>query len=284
MGERRAVDVGKELESEVQKQMTKSAETIELLPGERLDDLMTNELQIIQSREVFSFSMDAVLLARFASIPPRGRVIDLCTGNGVIPMLLSTKTKAAIDAVEIQPRLADMAKRSVAYNKLGDQIRIVEADLRQYWKTAGNGIYDAVTVNPPYMPAQTGDQNENEHYAIARHEVHCTLDNVVEACSRLVRTGGKVSMVHRPNRLMDILESFRKWRLEPKRIRFVHPHADAEANMLLIEAIRDGKPSAKLLPPLIVYTKERQYTEELMRLYYGSNGAWAAGADGKENE
>ncbi|WP_317971933.1 tRNA1(Val) (adenine(37)-N6)-methyltransferase [Paenibacillus sp. CCS19] len=257
---------------------------MELLPGERLDDLMTKELQIIQSRDVFSFSMDAVLLARFASIPPRGRVIDLCTGNGVIPMLLSTRTQASIDAVEIQPRLADMARRSVAYNKLGDQIRIIEADLRQYPKTAGNGIYDAVTVNPPYMPAQTGDQNENEHYAIARHEVHCTLDNVVEACARLVRTGGKVSMVHRPNRLMDILESFRRWKLEPKRIRFVHAHAEAEANMLLIEAIRDGKPSVKLLPPLIVYTKERQYTEELMRLYYGSNGSWAAGADGKENE
>jgi tRNA1(Val) A37 N6-methylase TrmN6 len=228
--------------------------------------------------------MDAVLLARFAAVPPRGRVADLCTGNGVIPMLLTTRTQAAIDAVEIQPRLADMARRSVVHNKLDNQIRIIEADLRQYWKTAGNGVYDAVTVNPPYMPAQTGDQNENEHFAIARHEVHCTLDNVVEACARLVRTGGKVSMVHRPNRLMDILESFRRWKLEPKRIRFVHPHAEAEANMLLIEAIRDGKPSVKLLPPLIVYTKERQYTEELMLLYYGSSGVRAAGADGKENE
>ncbi|QKS48903.1 tRNA1(Val) (adenine(37)-N6)-methyltransferase (plasmid) [Paenibacillus cellulosilyticus] len=261
-----------------------NADGIELLPGERLDDLMTKELQIIQSRDVFSFSMDAVLLARFASVPPRGRVIDLCTGNGVIPMLLSTRTQAAIDAVEIQPRLAGMAQRSVKFNKLDNQIQIIEADLRQYWKTAGNGVYDAVTVNPPYMPAQTGDKNDNEHYAIARHEVHCTLDNVVEACARLVRTGGKVSMVHRPNRLIDILETFRRWKLEPKRIRFVHPHADAEANMLLIEAIRDGKPSVKLLPPLIVYTKERQYTEELVRLYYGSNGSWAAGADGKENE
>ncbi|MWC31142.1 tRNA1(Val) (adenine(37)-N6)-methyltransferase [Paenibacillus sp. MMS18-CY102] len=252
-----------------------------LLQGERLDDLMTKELQIIQSREVFSFSMDAVLLARFASIPPRGRVVDLCTGNGVIPLLLSTRTRAAIDAVEIQPRLADMAKRSVKHNQLDDQIHIIEGDLRTYPRTAGQGIYDAVTVNPPYMQTQTGDQNENEHYAIARHEIHCTLDEVVEASARLVRTGGKVSMVHRPNRLMDILESFRRWKLEPKRIRFVHPHAEAEANMLLIEAIRDGKPSVKLLPPLIVYTKEREYTEELKRLYYGNNGVWS---DGQEKE
>ncbi|WP_246070642.1 tRNA1(Val) (adenine(37)-N6)-methyltransferase [Paenibacillus kobensis] len=245
---------------------------------------MTKELQIIQSREVFSFSMDAVLLARFASVPPRGKIVDLCTGNGVIPLLLSTRTRASIDAVEIQPRLANMASRSVSFNKLDSQIRIIESDLRTYPKEAGNGIYDAVTVNPPYMQAQSGDQNENEHYAIARHEIHCTLDNVVEACARLVRTGGKVSMVHRPNRLIDIMESFRRWKLEPKRIRFVHPHAGAEANMLLIEAIRDGKPFLKVLPPLIVYTKEREYTEELKLLYYGSDGIWAAGQTGGESE
>ncbi|WP_444980862.1 tRNA1(Val) (adenine(37)-N6)-methyltransferase [Paenibacillus xylaniclasticus] len=245
---------------------------------------MTKELKIIQSREVFSFSMDAVLLARFASVPPRGRIVDLCTGNGVIPLLLTTRTNAAIDAVELQPRLADMARRSVSLNKLDGQIRVIEADLRTYPKEAGNGIYDAVTVNPPYMPASTGDKNENEHYAIARHEIHCTLDNVVEACSRLVRTGGKVSMVHRPNRLIDILEAFRRWRLEPKRIRFVHPYEEAEANMLLIEAIRDGKPSVKILPPLIVYTKEREYTEELKQIYYGSGGSSAAGEAREERE
>ena len=268
----------------LQEQGDPPASAVELLPGERLDDLMTKELQIIQSREVFSFSMDAVLLARFASVPPRGRVVDLCTGNGVIPLLLSTRTSAMIDAVELQPRLANMARRSVSYNKLDAQIRIIESDLRTYPKEAGNGIYDAVTVNPPYMQAQSGDQNENEHYAIARHEIHCTLDNVVEACARLVRTGGKVSMVHRPNRLLDIVETFRRWKLEPKRIRFVHPHAEAEANMLLIEAIRDGKPSVKVMPPLIVYTKERQYTEELKLLYYGSGGSWAAGQSGGERE
>ncbi|WP_307208041.1 tRNA1(Val) (adenine(37)-N6)-methyltransferase [Paenibacillus harenae] len=212
-----------------------------------------NGLKIIQSREVFSFSLDAVLLSRFANIPKRGKMIDLCTGNGVIPMLLSTRTKAHIDAVEIQPRLADMARRSIEMNGLQNQIRIIEQDLRLYAKEAGNGVYDAVTVNPPYMPVTAGDQNENEHYAIARHEIHCTLNDVMQASARLVRPGGKVAMVHRPSRLLDIVETMRKWKLEPKRVQFVHPHANAEANMILIEAMRDGKPDIKLLPPIMVY-------------------------------
>lgn len=230
------------------------SELVVLKENERLDDLMTESgLKIIQSREVFSFSLDAVLLSRFASVPKHGRIVDLCTGNGVIPMLLSDRTNARIDAVEIQPRLADMARRSVELNKLDEQITIIEQDLKLYTKQAGNGVYDAVTVNPPYMPITAGEQNENQHYAIARHEIHCTLEDVAEACSRLVRPGGKVSMVHRPSRLLDIVETMRKWRLEPKRIQFVHPNANTEANMVLIEAMLDGKPDIKLLPPIMVY-------------------------------
>ncbi|WP_240633494.1 tRNA1(Val) (adenine(37)-N6)-methyltransferase [Paenibacillus montanisoli] len=250
---------------------------VRLEPNERLDDLLTHQLHIIQSREVFSFSMDAVLLARFAAVPPRGKILDLCTGNGVIPLLLTTRTKAAIDAVEIQPRLADMARRSVKVNGLEERIHIYEGDLRDFHKQVGHGMYDAVTVNPPYMPPGTGDQNENEHFAMARHERNGTLDDIVAACARLVRTGGRVAMVHRPNRLVELLETFRKWKLEPKRIRFVHPHAGAEANMVLIEAARDGKPDVKLLPPMIVYNEQRQYNEELMRIYYGDQAVNAAG-------
>jgi len=225
-----------------------------LQENERIDDLMTaSELKIIQSREVFSFSLDAVLLSRFASIPPKGRIADLCTGNGVIPILLSDRTKASIDAVEIQPRLADMARRSVAMNKLTEQITVIEHDLRTYPKSAGNGVYDAVTVNPPYMTVTSGEPNINEHYAIARHEIHCTIEDVAEACARIVKPGGKVSMVHRPSRLLDIVQSLRRWKLEPKRIQFVHPNSKSEANMVLIEAMRDGKPDIKLLPPIMVY-------------------------------
>ncbi|QHT58677.1 tRNA1(Val) (adenine(37)-N6)-methyltransferase [Paenibacillus lycopersici] len=247
-----------------------------LAEGERLDDLLTHQLHIIQSREVFSFSMDAVLLARFAAVPPRGRILDLCSGNGVIPLLLTTRTKAVIDAVEIQPRLADMARRSVAANGLEERIKVYEGDLRDFHKQRGHGIYDVVTVNPPYMPAGTGDQNENEHFAMARHERKGTLDDIVAACARLVRTGGRVAMVHRPARLAEIMETMRKWKLEPKRMRFVHPSAESEANMVLIEAVRDAKPELRMLPPLIVYNEQRQYNEELMRIYYGEQAASAA--------
>lgn len=226
--------------------------------GERIDDLLTETgLRIIQSREVFSFSLDAVLLSRFSNIPKSGgRIADLCSGNGVIPILLSGRTKAKIDAIEIQPRLADMARRSVALNGLQDQIKVLEQDLRTYPKIAGNGVYDAITVNPPYMPVTAGDHNENEHYAIARHEIHCTLEDLASACCKLLRPGGKLSMVHRPARMLDIVESLRRWKLEPKRIQFVHPHARAEANMILIEATRDGKPDIRLLPPIMVYNDE----------------------------
>ncbi|MCM3750023.1 tRNA1(Val) (adenine(37)-N6)-methyltransferase [Paenibacillus pasadenensis] len=252
----------------------------DLLPSERLDDLLTHHLHIIQSREVFSFSMDAVLLARFAAVPKRGKIADLCSGNGVIPLLLSTRTQATIDAVEIQPRLADMARRSVELNGLQSRISVVEGDLREKAKQLGYGKYDYVTVNPPYLPPASGDRNDNAHYAAARHELNGTLDEIVQHCSRLLRTGGKAAMVHRPGRLVEIISSMTRWKLEPKRIRFVHPHAGSEANMVLIEATRDARPSVKLLPPLIVYKDGQQYSDEIMQIYYGGErGDTNAGAE-----
>lgn len=240
-----------------------------LQPGERLDDLLTHNLKIIQSPEVFSFSLDAVLLARFAGIPPRGRVLDLCTGNGVIPLLLSTRTEANIDGVEIQPRLADMAARSVRLNGLEERISIIEQDLRE-WRVGGEReLYDAVTVNPPYLPLRSGDHKGNHHQAMARHELGCKLEDVVAACARSVRRGGRVSMVHRPSRLADIIDLMRKHKLEPKRIRFVHPRVEAEANMVLIEATREGRPEVRLLPPVIVYGDDGDYTPELLAVFYG---------------
>ncbi|RAV08507.1 tRNA1(Val) (adenine(37)-N6)-methyltransferase [Paenibacillus contaminans] len=257
--------------------------TVSLQPNERLDDLLTEELKIIQSDEVFSFSMDAVLLARFATVPVRGKMIDLCTGNGVVPLLLSTRTKAAITGVEIQERLADMAQRNVVLNRLEGQIGMLQGDLRTIHELLGYGVYDAVTVNPPYLPVQAGEQNINTHIAAARHEIFCTLEDVVSACSRLVRTGGRVAMVHRPSRLIDIVGLMRQARLEPKRIRFVHPRAGAEANMVLIEALRDGKPDLRLLPPLIVYNEEGRYCDELMRIYYGESLSLSGNANTPEN-
>ncbi|MCZ8517530.1 tRNA1(Val) (adenine(37)-N6)-methyltransferase [Paenibacillus filicis] len=240
---------------------------------ERIDELLTHDLKIIQSDEVFSFSLDAVLLGRFCSVPPRGRVVDLCSGNGVIPLLLSTRTKASLTGVEIQERLADMAVRNVKINGLEDRIEMLRMDLKEAPERLGNGTFDTVTVNPPYLPVPNGEQNVNAHIAAARHEVFCTLDDVVRVSSRLVKSGGKVAMVHRPSRLIDICCTMRQYRLEPKRIRFVHPRADMEANMVLIEAMRDGKPEIRTLPPLIVYKQGTEYTEELMDVYYGRRDA-----------
>lgn len=229
---------------------------VELYAGERIDDLLTeSNLKIIQSREVFSFSLDAVLLSRFAKLPKKGRVADFCSGNGVIPLLCSDKTNAQIDAIEIQPRLAEMARRNVKMNGLEHQIEVIEADLKEYATYAGNGIYDAITVNPPYMRPTAGDKNDNEHYAIARHEIYCTIEDIAKATCKLLRPGGKIFIVHRPSRLAEITDALRKWKIEPKLIQFIHPYADAEANMVLIEATRDGKPDIRVLPPQIVYNK-----------------------------
>ncbi len=249
-------------------------------PQERIDDLLTSDLKIIQSSEVFSFSLDAVLLARFCTVPPKGSIVDLCTGNGVIPLLLSTRTQARIVGVEIQERLADMAVRNVRINRLQHRIDMIHGDVRQIHHMLGYGRFDAVTVNPPYLPVAAGEQNENEHVAIARHEIYCTLEDVVAASSRLVRTGGRVAMVHRPARLAEIITVMRRYRLEPKRIRFVHPRLSDEANMVLIEALRDGKAEIRLLPPLIVYNERGEYCRELLDVYYGrARELGAGGAD-----
>jgi len=243
-----------------------------LKANERIDDLMTFNLKIIQSPDVFCFSLDAVLLARFCTVPAKGRILDLGTGNGVIPLLLSTRTKASITGVEIQRRLWDMAVRGVRMNGLEDRIRIVLGDLRRLPEEEAPESYDLVTVNPPYLPVPQGQVNANEHHAWARHEVMCTLEDVVRVAARLVRSGGKVAMVHRPSRLAEIVETLRGHRLEPKRLRFVHPRAGAEANMILIEAMKGGKPDLRVHPPLIVHREDNRYCDELLDVFEGRKG------------
>lgn len=243
---------------------------IELMSGERIDHLLHHGLKIIQSREVFSFSMDAVLLARFANLPKKGRIIDLCTGTGVIPLLMSSRTRASIMGIEIQERLFDMASRSVRMNELEEQIQLVHGDLKELPLQYGDGYFDYLTCNPPYMPAG-GDTNLNPHIAIARHEIMCTLEDVVRVSCRIVRSGGKIAFVHRPSRLVDLLQLMREYRIEPKRLQFVHPRREHEANMVLIEGIRDGGKELKLLPPLIVYNDQGEYTEEMKGIYEGAH-------------
>jgi tRNA1(Val) A37 N6-methylase TrmN6 len=245
---------------------------VNLKDDERLDYLLAEDLRIIQSPNVFSFSLDAVLLARFVWVPiQKGKLVDLCSGNGVIPLFLSARTKGSIMGVEIQERLYDMAVRSIEYNHLEDRLHMIHGDLKEAPKQLGFEKYDVVTCNPPYFPTPSREEiNENEHLAIARHEILCTLEDAIKASSQLVKQGGKVAFVHRPGRLIDMIELMRKYRLEPKRIQFVYPKAGKEANTLLIEAIKDGSPDLKILEPLIVYDDNNEYTPIIKEILYGS--------------
>ncbi len=244
---------------------------VELIGDERLDYLLAEKMKIIQSPSVFSFSLDAVLLARFTYVPiQKGNLLDLCSGNGVIPLFLSLRTKGTITGVEIQERLYNMAVRSIEYNGLSDRLHMIHGDIKAMPKQLGYGKFDVVTCNPPYFITPSHEEiNENEHLAIARHEILCTLEDAVNAASQLVRQGGKVSFVHRSGRLIDMITLMRKYKLEPKRLQFVHPKAGKEANTLLIEAIKNGKPDLKVLPPLIVYQDDNEYTSEMRSILYG---------------
>lgn len=242
-----------------------------LTGDERLDYLLAEDLRIIQSPSVFSFSLDAVLLARFVSVPiVKGQLIDLCSGNGVIPLLLSVRTRGKIVGIEIQERLFNMAVRSIEYNKLSQQLEMIHDDIKGIAGKVGHSKYDVVTCNPPYFPTpKTDEQNKNEHYAIARHEIMCNLEDVIKSSSQLLKQGGKAAFVHRPGRLADIITLMRKYRIEPKRMQFVYPMQGKEANTLLIEGIKDGNPDLKILPPFIVYDQNNEYTSEAKELLYG---------------
>ncbi len=245
---------------------------IDLKSSERIDDL-TSVLKIIQSREVFSFSIDAILLAHFSTVPKNGNIVDLCSGNGVIPLLLSQKTKASIYGVEIQDRLVDMSLRSIEINNLTNQINIINENIKEAPKLLGKDKFDLVTVNPPYMPINGQDKNINIHFAIARHEILTDLRNVINISSQLLKVGGKLAMVHRASRFADIIMFMRNEKLEPKRTRFVHPSKSKEANMVLVEAIKHGGTEMHVLPPLIIYKDKEEYSDEVYQMYYGdSNG------------
>jgi tRNA1(Val) A37 N6-methylase TrmN6 len=244
---------------------------VQLFDDERLDYLTADEgLQIVQSPSAFSFSLDAVLLANFAQVPiKKGNILDLCSGNGAIPLLLSRKTNASITGVEIQERIISMAKRSVELNNLSEQIQMIHGDIRQLKEKLNHSSFDVVTCNPPYFktPSST-EYNQNEYLTIARHEVYCTLEDAVKACKLHVKPGGKVAMVHRPGRLVDILTTFRAYKLEPKRLRLVYPKKGREANMLLVEGMRDGKTDLHILPPLYIYKEDGTYTDEAKEIIY----------------
>lgn len=240
-----------------------------LRPGERLDDLNRNGYKIIQNPEAFCFGMDAVLLSAFAKVKPGEVCVDLGTGTGVIPILMAARNEAAkhFTGLEIQDVSVDMAGRSVLFNGLADRVNIQKGDIKEASGILGAGKFDVVTSNPPYMNDNHGLKNPSDIKAIARHEVLCTLEDVVREAAKLLKVNGRFYMVHRPHRLVEIFSVLTQYKLEPKRVRLVHPYINKEANMVLIEAIKGAKSMVKMLDPLIIYEEPSKYTEEVFKLY-----------------
>lgn len=237
---------------------------------ECLDDLQ-NGLFIIQKQNGFKFGIDAVLLSDFAKDTRSKNTLDLCTGTGIVPLLLSVKTDTPrICGLEIQSEIAQMAKRSVEYNKIGKCVEIVEGDLKNAVEIYGRCSFDKITCNPPYMKKGTAVRNEIDTKSISRHEVMCTLDDIMRVSRELLVSKGRFFMIHRPSRLADILCAMRKYRVEPKRIRFIHPEVNKAPNLVLVEGMKDGGEELKFLPPLYVYNEDGTYTEEI-DIIYGRN-------------
>ncbi len=239
-----------------------------LREGERFDDLERNHYRIIQNPEKFCFGMDAVLLSGFVRVKEGENVIDLGTGTGIIPILLKAKTPGKhFTGLELQAESVDMARRSVAYNGLERSIDIVEGDICTASERFGASRFDVVTTNPPYMTGQHGIVNPELPKAIARHELRCTLEDVVREGARLLKPGGRFYMVHRPFRLAEIIQVLTRFHLEPKRIKFVHPYVDREPNMVLMECCKGGRPRVTIEAPLIVYTAPGVYSPEIYDVY-----------------
>ena len=247
---------------------TGNSEAGMLKDGERLDDLQRNGYRIIQHPNKFCFGMDAVLLSGFAGAREGERVLDLCTGTGIIPILMEARTGAAhLTGLEIQEESADMARRSVLLNGLEEKIDIVTGDIREAGHYFSSASFDVVTCNPPYMIGNHGLANPEAPKAIARHEILCTLEDVVGQTARLLKPGGHFYLVHRPFRLAEIISLLVEYRLEPKRMRLVHPYVDREPNMVLVEAVRGGKPRMTVEKPLIIFQEQGKYTQEICQQY-----------------
>ena len=248
-------------------------EKVKLYENERVDSLLAENLQIIQSADVFSFSLDAVLLADFVKSVSRPdlKAVDLCAGNGAVGLFISKKFAGRIDQVEIQSRLADMNQRSLELNGLTERIKVYNRDLKDAFSFLEKDSYDVVTCNPPYFKTlPQSKKNPNQYLALARHEIAVTLEDTVKVTSGLLKTGGKAYYVHRPDRLIEILDTMQAHRLAPKRIKLIYPKQGRDANMVLIEAIKDGKSDGlKFLPPVITYTDQNEYTPTIKEILYG---------------
>ena len=241
-----------------------------LKDNERLDDLQLDDLKLIQNKSGYKFSTDSVLLANFGKAKQNDIYVDLCSGSGVVAILFSCKNKIKKSyAVELQPQLADMASRSIEYNGLSGKIQVLNQDLKDICKTLGHESVDVVTVNPPYNPV--GETSLTDEIAIATHELKTNLETIVSQTSKLLKFGGKFYMVHRADRIVDIMYYLRKYKLEPKVLRVVYPNVNKEPNLILVEAKKGAKSGIKILSPLILNNLDGTETDELKAIYNRKN-------------
>ena len=242
---------------------------MKLKENERIDDLELNGLKIIQNKNGFCFGMDSVLLSDFAKeIKKNSTILDMGTGTGILGILLSAKTQdTKITGVEIQPEVAQMAQRSVQLNHLEERIDIICKDIKELKKIYETQSLDAIVTNPPYKKKGTGGINENEAKLISRHEITANLEDFISIASYLLKDQGSIYMVHSPERLADIMTSLRKYKLEPKVIKFVHPNQEKEPNLILVKAIKNARPFLKVEKPIYIYDLQGNYTKDILEIY-----------------
>lgn len=236
---------------------------------ETVDELLINNLRLIQKLKGFRFTLDSVLVAHFATVKTGDKIVDLGTGTGVIPFILSTRaTKLQIIGVEIQEEIAEMAARSVQLNKLTEAIKIIKGDFRGIHKALGGGSFNLVTGNPPYWSPQEGEVSPATTRAISRHELTCSLEDVVASAAKLLNYQGRLALIYPVDKMLLLFELLRKYQLEPRKIRFIHSFRERPARLLLLEARKNASAELKVMPPLIIYEKPGQYGEEI-RTWYG---------------
>lgn len=242
---------------------------MKLIENERIDDLQYKGLKLIQDKSGFCFGIDSVLLSDFAKqIKKNSIVVDIGTGTGIVGILLSAKTNLRkIYGVEIQKEVAKMAERSIVMNHLEDKFEIINCDINDIFQFLQPNSIDSIVTNPPYKKANTGLQNIDEKQVISRHEVKCTLEDIIEKASKLLKDKGELYMVHRAERIVDIMCILRKYRLEPKNVRFVHPKQNEKPNLILIKAVKFAHPFLKIDKPLVIYDEKGNYTEEINQIY-----------------
>lgn len=224
---------------------------------------------IVQNTQMFNFSLDSVLLPNFVTLNKNIKnILDIGCGNAPIPLILSTKTNALITGVEIQKDVYDLAVKSVKVNNLENQINIINADINELYNKFETESFDVITCNPPFFKvSEQSNLNKSDYKTIARHEVKLNLDDIFKISKKLLKNNGYVAIVHRPERLLDILESMKKYNIEPKKIQFIYPKTNMEANILLVEGKKNGNKGLKILPPIYTHLENGEYTEQIKKYF-----------------